>query len=201
MMSHLSTIALLALFLAPASVSAAVYELRTYTASEGKQDNVSARLRNTVHLLKKKGMLPVGYWIPTDEPKSKNTVIYVLKHESRDAAKASWRAFGADPAWKKIAKESRKDGQILAKAPDSQFMNAADYSPQFSSDKVSSDKKSDDPKATTLCSSFASTEPTKANSKTWMRASGTTRSASLTDLECSPLPTGTRSTNSIRRTR
>ena len=65
MMYHLSIIALLALFLAPASVSAAVYELRTYTAREGKQDNVSARLRNTVHLLKKKGMLPIGYWIPT----------------------------------------------------------------------------------------------------------------------------------------
>ncbi len=145
-MCQLSTLALLALFLAPASVSAAVYELRIYTATEGKLDNVSARLRHTVELLKKHGMLPVGYWIPTDEPKSKNTVIYVLKHESRDAAKASWRAFGADPAWKKIAKESRKDGRILAKAPDSQFMNAADYSPQYSSDGVSSDKKNDDPK-------------------------------------------------------
>ena len=140
MMSHLSTLALLTLSLAPpACVSADVYELRTYTASEGKLNKVSARLRNTVELLKKHGMQPVGYWLPTDEPKSKNTLIYVLEHKSREAAKASWRAFVADPSWKTIAKESEKEGRILAKAPDSVFMKAADYSPKFSNDKKSDD--------------------------------------------------------------
>lgn len=134
-----SALALLAgLFLVPAKAVAEVYELRTYTTNKGKLDNLNARFRDhTVRLFKKHGMTSVGYWVPTDESKSKNTLIYVLKHESRDAAKASWQAFLGDREWKKVAKESQKDGRILAKAPDSVFMNAADYSPKFSNDKKS----------------------------------------------------------------
>ena len=140
MMFRLPSLALLGLFVAPARASAEVYELRTYTTNEGKLDDLNARFRiHTVELFKKHGLGSVGYWVPTDEPKSKNTLIYVLKHESRDAAKASWKAFLADPEWKQVAKESQKDGRILAKAPDSVFMNAADYSPKFSHDKKSDD--------------------------------------------------------------
>ena len=137
----LLTSALLAgLFLVPTRASAEVYELRTYTTNKGKLDNLNARFRDhTVRLFKKHAMESVGYWVPTDEPKSTNTLIYVLKHESRDAAKASWQAFLADPEWKKVARESQKDGRILAKAPDSVFMNAADYSPKFSNDTKSAD--------------------------------------------------------------
>ncbi|MDP6722024.1 MAG: NIPSNAP family protein [Pirellulaceae bacterium] len=136
---RLSALAFLAgIFLVPASASADVYELRTYTTNEGKLDNLNARFRDhTVQLFKKHGMASVGYWVPTDEPESQNTLIYVIKHKSRDAAKASWKAFIADPEWKKVARESQKDGQILAKAPESVFMNAAAYSPEFSNEKKS----------------------------------------------------------------
>jgi len=138
---RLSVLALLAgLFLVPARASAEVYELRTYTTNEGKLDNLNARFRyHTVRLFEKHGMESVGYWVPADDPKSTNTLIYVVKHKSHDAAKASWRAFLADPEWKKIARESQKDGRILAKAPESVFMNAAGYSPKFSNDKKSGD--------------------------------------------------------------
>ncbi len=117
---------------APSFASAEVFELRTYTTNEGKLPNLNARFRDhTVALFKKHGMESVGYWVPTDEEKSKNTLIYVIRHESRDAAKASWQAFLSDPEWQKVAKESQVDGQILAKAPDSVYMEAADYSPSF----------------------------------------------------------------------
>ena len=120
-------------------LSADVYELRTYTTNEGKLKNLNARFRDhTVRLFKKHGMESVGYWVPTAEPKSKNTLIYVLKHKSRDSAKASWKAFLADPDWKKLARESQKDGRILAKRPDSVFMGATDYSPEFSTAKKKS---------------------------------------------------------------
>jgi len=113
-----------------AQASAEVYELRTYTTNEGKLDNLNARFRDhTVRLFTKHGMESVGYWVPVDEPKSKNTLIYVIKHESRDAAKASWKAFIADPEWKKVAEESQVDGQILAKRPESVYMETTDYSP------------------------------------------------------------------------
>lgn len=124
----------------PATTQAEVFELRTYTTNEGKLDNLNARFRDhTVALFKKHGMESIGYWVPTDEVTSKNTLIYVIKHASRDAAKASWQAFLADPDWKKVAKESQLDGQILAKAPDSVYMNATDYTPEFLNDKKNED--------------------------------------------------------------
>lgn len=109
-----------------------VFELRTYTTNEGMLDALNARFRDhTAKLFEKHGIESLGYWVPTDEKRSKNTLIYVIKHKSRDAAKASWKAFIADPEWKKVAEESQKDGKILAKAPESVYMNAADYSPTW----------------------------------------------------------------------
>ncbi|MCB1096354.1 MAG: NIPSNAP family protein [Verrucomicrobiae bacterium] len=106
-----------------------VFELRTYTTNEGKLDALNARFRDhTLKLFEKHGIESVGYWVPTDEEKSKNTLIYIIKHKSRDAAKESWKAFVSDPEWKKVAEDSQKDGQILAKAPESVYMDAADYS-------------------------------------------------------------------------
>lgn len=109
-----------------------VFELRTYTTNEGKLDALNARFRDhTVSLFKKHGIESLGYWVPTDDAKSKNTLIYVIKHKSRDAAKASWQAFISDPEWKKVAAASQKDGKILAKSPESVYMNATDYSPTW----------------------------------------------------------------------
>ncbi len=91
----------------PTSAQAEVYELRTYTTNEGKLDNLNARFRDhTVALFDKHGMESVAYWVPTDEPQSANTLIYVLRHPSREAASASWKAFIEDPAWAKVAEES-----------------------------------------------------------------------------------------------
>jgi hypothetical protein len=144
MLRHQSVFCLFALvavlYFLPSTVSAQVYEMRTYTTNEGKLDNLNARFRDhTVRLFEKHGIQSVGYWVPADGPQSKNTLIYVLKHESRDAAKASWAAFIADPDWKKAAKESQKDGRFLSKSPESIYMAATDYSPEFAGDKKSDD--------------------------------------------------------------
>ena len=118
----------------------AVYELRTYVTNPGKLDNLNARFRDhTVGLFKKHGIESVGYWVPTDGESSKNTLIYVIRHESRDAAKASWKAFGSDPAWKKVARESQVDGKILAQRPDSVYMKKTSYSPSWKNGKSEKD--------------------------------------------------------------
>lgn len=110
-----------------------VYELRTYTTNEGKLDDLNARFRDhTVRLFAKHGMESMGYWVPTDGTTSKNTLIYVIKHKSRDAAKASWKAFIADPDWQKAFKASRTGGPLLAKPPESVYMETTDYTPKFS---------------------------------------------------------------------
>ena len=106
-----------------------VYEMRTYTAADGKFDAVNARFRDhTLKLFEKHGMKNVGYWTPSEGPLVGTTLIYILEHRSRDEAKKSWAAFGADPEWQKAKAASEANGRIVAKA-ESVFLTATDYSP------------------------------------------------------------------------
>lgn len=105
-----------------------VYELRTYYTLPGRLPALQARFRNhTTKLFEKHGMKNVGYWVPQDAPKSENTLIYVISHESREKAKASWDAFRQDPEWQKVQKASEADGKIVEKV-ESIYMNPTDYS-------------------------------------------------------------------------
>jgi NIPSNAP len=114
---------------ARAQTGSRVFEIRTYTANEGKLSDLHARFRNhTLRLFEKHGMTNVGYWSPEDAPLSSNTLIYILAHDSRDAAKKSWDDFRQDPEWQKVQKESEASGKIVAKI-DAVFMRTTDYSP------------------------------------------------------------------------
>lgn len=108
--------------------SEAVFELRTYTTNEGKLDDLHERFINhTLGYFEKHGMVNIGYWVPTDPEKSKNTLIYIVKHQNLEAAAKNWAAFGQDPGWQKVYAESREDGPIV-KHIDSVFMTATEYS-------------------------------------------------------------------------
>ena len=88
-------------------------------------------IHHTIAIFKKHGMESVAYWHPMDDPDKKDTLIYIIRHKSADAAKASWDAFKVDPDWKKVAKESQVDGRILAKRPDAVYMKATSWSPHI----------------------------------------------------------------------
>lgn len=106
-----------------------VFELRTYTAPEGKLPDLEKRFRDhTMRIFKKHGMESVGYWTPQDAPDSQNTLIYILAHPSREAAKKNWAEFQADPEWQKVSAESQVNGRIVSKVV-SVFMDATDFSP------------------------------------------------------------------------
>lgn len=106
-----------------------VFELRTYTAPDGKLGDLHARFRNhTLRIFEKHGMTSVIYLSPMDAPASQNQLVYLLAHKSRDAAKASWDAFRNDPEWKKVASESQVNGPITSKV-ESVFLTPTDYSP------------------------------------------------------------------------
>jgi hypothetical protein len=106
-----------------------VFELRTYTAPEGKLPDLQARFRHhTMRIFEKHGMKNVGYWVPQDAPAKDNTLIYIISHASRDAAKKSWADFAADPEWQKVNKESNANGRILSNVV-SVYMDPTDYSP------------------------------------------------------------------------
>ena len=107
-----------------------LYELRTYTTHPGRLDALNARFRDhTLKLFEKHGMQNEMYWIPTDPELSKNTLIYVVSHDSAEAAKKSWDAFRADPEWVKARDASEKDGKIVEKVV-SVYMTLTEYSPR-----------------------------------------------------------------------
>jgi hypothetical protein len=103
-----------------------VYELRTYTTVPGRLPALHARFRDhTMRLFEKHGMKNVIYWTPTDKP---DTLIYVLAHESEEAARNSFAAFREDPEWQRARDESEKDGRIVLRV-ESQFLAPTEYSP------------------------------------------------------------------------
>ena len=101
------------------------FELRTYICHEGRLDALNARFRNhTNQLFVKHGMELIGYWMPVDE---KDVLVYVLAHQSKEAAEASWKAFRADPVWLAIKTETEREKPIV-KQVISKFMTPTDYS-------------------------------------------------------------------------
>ena len=112
-----------------AAAKGRVFELRTYTAGEGKLEVLHARFRNhTLKLFQKHGMQNIGYWSPLDAPLAQNTLIYLIAHKDREAAKKSWDAFRNDPDWKKVQGESEAGGKLVSKV-EPVYMEATDYSP------------------------------------------------------------------------
>ena len=104
------------------------FELRTYTTSPGKLDDLHKRFReHTNRIFKKHGMELVGYWTPTEKGKE-DTLVYMLAYPSKEARDKAWAAFKKDPEWTKAFRASRKDGPIVRKV-ESRFLKPTDYSP------------------------------------------------------------------------
>ena len=114
---------------APVPQATQVFELRTYTAPDGKLEDLLARFRDhTLQIFEKHDMTSVGYWVPQDEPLSGNTLVYVLAHPSREAAEANWRAFGSDPEWQQVAEESQRNGRLIVNL-ERVYLDPTDFSP------------------------------------------------------------------------
>ena len=113
----------------PDAQSTQVYELRTYTAAEGKHDALLSRFRDhTMRIFEKHGMENIGYWTPQETPDSENMLIYLLAHPSRAVADASWEAFISDPEWQAVAEESQRDGRLVA-GLERVYLESTDFSP------------------------------------------------------------------------
>jgi hypothetical protein len=120
-------VCLLPLSSVQAAEPAPVFELRVYTTHPGKMPDLLARFKNhTTKIFERHGMANVGYWVPVEQ-KDGDKLYYILKHQSREAAAASWKAFGADPEWNKVRTESEAKGPIV-KGVESTFMTAAEFS-------------------------------------------------------------------------
>ncbi len=121
---------------APAAVAAAepgLYELRIYTAADGKMAALHSRFRDhTVALFEKHGMTPIVFTTPIvqEGQPADNRLFYLMGYKDRAARDASWRAFATDPAWTKVYQESQADGSLTSKI-ENLFLTPADYSPKL----------------------------------------------------------------------
>jgi len=113
----------------PMQSSQVVFELRIYHAAPGKLAELLARFRDhTVKLFDRHGMKSVAYWTPIDEPQKSNTLIYILRHPSREEAAANWKSFQDDPEWKSVKEKSELNGKLTENI-DSTFLTLTDFSP------------------------------------------------------------------------
>ena len=105
-----------------------VFELRVYHTFPGRLPALQARFRDhTIAIFSKHHITSIGYWVPQDSPQKDSTLIYIISHPSRDAAKKNWAEFVADPEWQQVSKASEADGKIVEKI-DSTYMDATDFS-------------------------------------------------------------------------
>ena len=104
-----------------------VFELRTYTAAEGKLEALHKRFREQTvpKFFPRHGMTNVWYGKPLDAPLSNDTMAYMIAFPSREAAKKSWDSFRGDQEWAQVAKESG----VGAVKIQSIYFEPADYSP------------------------------------------------------------------------
>lgn len=125
-------------FASAADKDSRYYEMRVYYAAEGKLDALHARFRDhTCKLFEKHGMVNIGYWTPVTN--TQNKLVYVLAYPDREARSKSWKAFLSDPDWQNAAKESEKNGRLVAKIEEI-YMEATDYSPAIRVAKASPER-------------------------------------------------------------
>lgn len=111
---------------ASARTSDRVVEIRTYTVADGKLDTLAKRMgTDSRHFFEKHGMKSLLYSVAADAPLSQDTFIYILSHESRDAAEKSWALVLQDPDFQAMM---GRTGRMSTNA-EVVFVKPTDYSP------------------------------------------------------------------------
>ncbi len=115
------------------STTPRLWELRTYTATPGKLENVHNRFRNhTIGIFSRLGMTNFQYWRPVaDQPAMTDKMVYMMAYPTAAARTTMWQAFSRDEEWVKVRTESEKDGPLLMSPGGvvSVLLTPTDYSP------------------------------------------------------------------------
>ncbi len=102
-----------------------VFEIRTYTTDESQLNALVTRMRQgEAKIFDKVGMKGILFSVAAEPPKSSNTFVYILAHESLESAKQSWAKFREDPEWVKL----RTSQPVQVKA-ETIFVSPTDFSP------------------------------------------------------------------------
>lgn len=109
-----------------------VFELRRYTAAEGKLSALHAFFRKSVlKSFADHGITGIGFWDPTDADQGAGKEFtYLVAHPSREAATQAWTALRADAYFVSARAEAYKDGNLTAQGGiQSLFLTPVDFSP------------------------------------------------------------------------
>ncbi len=104
-----------------------IYELRQYTAAEGRMEELQTLFRDVIHpLFIEVGIRPVGYWRPLESYDV--TFVYLLAFESPEHRIETWPKFIEHPRWQ-AAREQFPDGKPPYVKVVPSVLRATDYSP------------------------------------------------------------------------
>ena len=128
-----------------------VFEIRMYTVEDGKVGLLSRVFReNVTKMFARHGMTNVAYFIPQDDPQcgtfrpgatirspafdygscewSRDTLIYILGHASREAAEENWASFVQDADGMRSFREDYAQAGVKVMKIESVYMDATEYS-------------------------------------------------------------------------
>jgi hypothetical protein len=102
-----------------------IYELRIYHVMPGRMDDINRRFRDhTMKLFARHRIKVVGFW--TTLVGENDELIYVVAFDDMNQRQAAWDAFGADPEWIKVKRESEANGVLVARVTN-KLLRATDY--------------------------------------------------------------------------
>mgnify|MGYP005811449129 CR=1 FL=1 len=106
------------------------FEMRTYTAHEGKRPDLIKRFQDhTLRLFDKAGIENIGYFIPTDP--NNNTLTFILAYPHQAMRDMLWEKFASDPEWLEARKASEANGPLVAKVEQTFMQISEDLSPEI----------------------------------------------------------------------
>lgn len=113
----------------PENQSSGVFQLRTYTCTEGRLDNLIARFKDhTQDLFAKQGLRNYPYWVTVEKDGSQSKLVYLLADKDQASFEKDFQNFIKDPAWVKARDASEADGKIVEKV-DAVFLKTLPFSP------------------------------------------------------------------------
>ena len=103
-----------------------VYEMRMYYVAPGKMDALLARFADhTEAIFKRYNLKTIGYWVPHEN--AKNLLLYIVEHDSLEAAEKNWEASRDDKEWQRVRAETDAEAPLVASI-ERYFMQKVDFS-------------------------------------------------------------------------
>ncbi len=103
-----------------------LFQLLVYHAVPGKVPALEARFRTATQLFARHDLDVLGYWVPVEGARFRDTFVYLVAHRDRAEAKRRWDAFHADPAFQEYVKDEA--AEKLIESVDSGYMRPSDFS-------------------------------------------------------------------------